>query len=216
MQPKHKALLVGIIGVVVLAGIILYSTYVGLKENPDRVQQVKEGAEQYLSENFDESYEIVDTLHDNVSVYDQFNYAAIVESDQEDFQFLVYEHSETGEYMDSYVAETWEYELESFLKPLLHEAYDENNIKELWMTFPKDIEHQLNIDKNNIPPLEENDLNPIIRLTLDRGEKDQDEAKLDQIIEQIQEEFNISSGHVTLAFNDSALFFKDSNILKEF
>ncbi|WP_175615337.1 hypothetical protein [Piscibacillus halophilus] len=217
MTNKKKALIAGIIVAVLLGAIILYLSYLGLSPDSDRVDEVEKQANQYMEEHFQQDYEIIDTLYDNVDVYDTFSYAAIVELENDDrFKFLVFEHNETNELTDSYVAEHFEYELESVLQPLLNEAYGEDNVQELWLTYPKDAGQQLNLDHTNVTSVTEHDLKPVIRITLDRGQEDDDEEKLDQIISEIQDELNISGGHVTLSFNDSAIMFKDKDIKKEF
>ncbi|WP_054754722.1 hypothetical protein [Piscibacillus salipiscarius] len=84
------------------------------------------------------------------------------------------------------------------------------------MTYPKDAGMQLGINYKQVPSVKEVDLKPIIRVTLDRGKNEDDEKKLNQIIEEVQNELNISGGHVTLSFNDNAIIFKDKDIRKEF
>ncbi|TFB14078.1 hypothetical protein E3U55_14965 [Filobacillus milosensis] len=218
MEAKKKAIIAGIIGLCLFGAIIFYLSYLGLKTDPDQVKEVKKEAKLYLEEKYNEPYEIVDTMYDNVDVYEQFNYAAITsfEERNDPFKFLVFKHADSGEYMDSYVAETWEYELKSFLTPLLNETYGEDHIQELWMTYPKDIGHQLGIDSTNIPSLKDYDASPIIRITLNRGKEENDEDKLEDIIKQMEQELNINSGHITLSFSDSAIIFKDKDIRKDF
>lgn len=216
MTNKQKVLIASIIGMVVLGSVIVYLSYLGLTPDEDRVNDIEERAQDYVNEHFSNDYEIADTFYDNVDVYDTFSYAAIVESETDDrFRFLVFEHNETNELTDSYVAETFEYELENILRTKLNEAYGEEQIDELWLAYPKDAGHQLNLNHQDIPSVKEFELKPVIRVTLDRGEEEQDEEKLDQIISEIKDELDINGGHITLSFNDSALIFKDKDIRKD-
>lgn len=217
MSNKNKVFLV--IGIFLLGLIILIvaATYFGLQKDPEHTKKVREEATDYLDKHFTDEMEIVDVMYDNASIYEQFSYAAIVQPVKDpDFQFLVYSHLETGEYTDSYVAEVWEEELEDFLMPRLKESFGKDVIKELWMTYPKDVGEQLNISHDDIPSLKGQDTGVVIRLTLSRGEKDNDENALEQIIDEMKDELSIKRGHFTLSFSEQALFFKDKNINKDF
>ncbi|WP_017186820.1 hypothetical protein [Alkalibacillus haloalkaliphilus] len=217
MDAKKKALIAGLIIVFFLLIGVFYLSYLGLSEDSGEAEQVIEEAEQYLSENFDQQTEVVDTLFDNTGVYEQFRYAAIVETEEHDhFRFLVYYHNQYDEYMDSYVAETWEYELEQFLTAELEERFGTDIIHDMWITYPKDVGHHLNIDRNNIPSLQGQSAKPIIRVTLDRGQESDDEDHMNEIISLMRSELDIPGGSFTLGFNDNALIFSDRNIREEF
>ncbi len=217
MSNKNKVYATIGIGFLILVILIATSTYFGLRDDPERVAEVKEQAVIYLEEHFDEEMNVVDVLHDNASIYEQFNYAAIVQpADDPDFEFLVYQHRETGEYTDSYVAEVWEDELEAYLIPQIEERFGEDSIQELWLTYPKDIGMRLDLSHENVPSLEGQEANAVIRLTLARGEEDSDEAELNALIEDLKSELNVDSGHITLAFSDNAFIFKDKNINESF
>ncbi|RPF52266.1 hypothetical protein [Aquisalibacillus elongatus] len=216
MNTNKKLLITGLIVVVLLVGIIVYLSYLGLKQDPEKSNEVKEEARQYLEENYNTNYEINDILYDNVDVYEQFSYAAMVELPDTPYQVLVFEDSESGEYTDSYVAETWEHELETYLLEQLNEAYGKDQIQEVWLTYPKNIGQELGLGYPDVPSVKEFDVKPIIRITLDRGEEDQDEEKLDRIIENLQTDLNVDGGSINLSYNDSAILFKDKDIKKDF
>ncbi|WP_027963015.1 hypothetical protein [Halalkalibacillus halophilus] len=217
MNTKKKALIAGLIIVVVLLGIVFYLSYLGLRENPEEASKVKEEAEVYLNETYDQPMEIVDTLLDNTGVYDIFRYAAIVNvPDHDNYRVLVYKHNQTGEYTDSYIAEMFEYELEGLLLPELESHFGEDVIDDLWITYPKDIGDQLNLKPDDQPSLIGKDAHPVVRITLNRGHENSDEEDLDSIIKTMQEDFEIPSGNVTLTFQDSSFIFKDKNLRESF
>ncbi|GAA0453247.1 hypothetical protein [Alkalibacillus silvisoli] len=217
MDPKKKALIAGLIIVFFLLIGIIYLSYLGLAEDPESVDEVKVNAEQYLEDHFDQKTEVVDTLLDSTGVYEQFRYAAIVELEEhDDFRMLVYKHNQYEEYMDSYVAEMWEHELEEFLIPELKKRFGDDAIHEIWTTYPKDVGYQLEISPHDVPSLQGQSAHPVVRITLDRGHEEGDEEYLDEIIQLIQTELDIPSGNVTLSFNDDALIFSDRNIREEF
>ncbi|MGM8214282.1 hypothetical protein ACLIA0_01790 [Bacillaceae bacterium W0354] len=213
---KTKVLIVTIIVSLLLIGVIFYLSYLGLKGDPEVENQIKADAQEYLDNNYDEKITVVDTLYDNANIYQEFTYAAIAKiENNDDFRILVFEYKQTGEMIDSLVAETWEHELEQFLNPLLNDAFGKDKIKELWMTYPKDIGKRLNIDSDNIPSLKGQNAHPVIRVTLDRKKEDDDEELLDEIIKKLKNDLNIQSGNISLNYNDNSLFFKSKSIRKD-
>ncbi|MBR7553497.1 hypothetical protein ACFFJI_12025 [Allobacillus sp. GCM10007491] len=217
MSNKNKVFLVFGIFLLGLIIVIVTATYFGLQKDPERTEEVKVKAADYLDKHFTDEMEIVEVMYDNASIYEQFSYAAIVQPvNNPDFQFLVYPHRKTGEYTDSYVAEVWEDELEEFLMPRLKDKFGQNVIKELWLTYPKDIGDQLNISHDDIPSLKGQDTGVVIRLTLSRGEKDNDEEALEELLNEMKNELSIERGHFTLSFSEKSLFLKDKNINKNF
>ncbi|WP_188205617.1 hypothetical protein [Alkalibacillus aidingensis] len=217
MTNKQKALIAGILIVLALIIIISYLSYVGISEDPEKAEEVTVAAENYIDETFDQPMHVVDTLIDQTGIYDPFHYAAIVELEEhDDFRVLVYEHNEANEYQDSYVAEVWEHELETLLTPEIKKRFGQDSVEELWLTYPKDIGYQLGIDHQDVPSLQGQDANPIIRLTLNRGKTDDDEQQLEELVEWMQNELKIPGGNITLSFNDGALIFGDKNIRESF
>ncbi|PKR78442.1 hypothetical protein CEY16_01405 [Halalkalibacillus sediminis] len=215
MSEKKKALIAGVVIMAVLLIGIFYLSYLGLREDPDQVDELKENADEYLDDKYNENIEIVDTLNDNTGVFGVFRYAAIAE-EEDGFRFLIYRHNKTKNYQDSYVAEKWGNELEDFLEPKIEELYGEDTLKELWLTYPKDIGYQLQIDHTDVPTVKGQDAKPIIRVTLNRGEIDEDEQLLDELITSMENELEVPGGHISINYSDSALIFKDESLKKDF
>src|SRR5690625_2616637 len=216
METKQKVLISVIVVGLIVIGYIAYMTYLGIKGDPEYKEQIQEDAQEYLNETYDETITVVDVLHDNMDIYQEFTYAAIAEIEgNDDFRILVFRDRETGEMIDSIVAETWEHELETFLNPILDDAFGDI-VNEVWIVYQKDIGERLNISPDNIPSLGgQDDAHTVIRITLDRAKEDDDEEKLDDIIEMLKNDLNLARGNITITYNDNALLFKSKSIMKE-
>lgn len=217
MSVRAKVLISVIVTLLIFIGIILYFSYLGLRGNPEYEAELKKVAQQYLDENFDEKATVVNSFYDGANIYEEFTYAAIAEiENNDDFRILVFYYKDTGEMIDSLVAETWEHELEQYLTPKLNDIFGEEQIEELWIKYPKDVGKVLNISNDDIPSLKGQNANPVIRITLNRKQHDDDEDLIESIANELKEELQIPNGNITLAYNDSGFFFKSKSIIKNF
>ncbi|MET3681949.1 hypothetical protein ABID56_000028 [Alkalibacillus flavidus] len=215
MSTKAKVLFVVVIVVVGLAFSMAYLTYVGVSSSGEASETLKQDATTYINESFPYDGDVVDTLNDPTGVYEAFSRAAVVELDNYDFQMLVFKH-EDGELTNSFVAEKWEHELESLLRPEINNRFGEDLIQELWIAYPKNIGSEKQIDIQNTPSVNGQDVKPHIRLTVNRGEEDQDDAHLQALIDLMKEELDVPGGRITLSYNDQSVIFKDSNKSENF
>lgn len=216
VPTKTKALLVVIIFIVALAMGVVYLMYLGFTTDDDTASSLKNEATTYINESFPYEGDVTEVINDSTGVYEAFQHAAIVDLDQKDFNMLVFKN-EQGQLVDSYVAEVWEDELENVLVPEIESRFGSSDmIKELWIAYPKNIGQKKEIEPNNVPSVAGQDVNPHIRLTINRGEEESDEEDLQALIDLIQSELEVPGGRITLSYNDQAFLFKDSNKSENF
>lgn len=79
-MSKTKKILLTLLGVfsIILVGVVilLFSFTQSMKADPDEEKKIRDKAERYLEETFDEGTEIYDVLYDNMGNRGYFEYAA--------------------------------------------------------------------------------------------------------------------------------------------
>ena len=107
------------LGVIVVGiGLLIVTFLLGMKPDKDKEEQVRIQAEQYLEDNFNENFEVYDTLFDNMGNFD-FEYAAKVREKKTNTQFLVYYDEETKQMVDTYIADKWADDLKTEISPFI-------------------------------------------------------------------------------------------------
>ncbi|MBO8155570.1 MAG: hypothetical protein H0Z32_03825 [Bacillaceae bacterium] len=213
MNAHKKAFFFVLVVLTFIIAIIVWLTYSHLKGDASREEEVFEAAEIYVKEHFDEPMKVVGTLYDNADLFNAFQYAAKVEPEHDaKFQFLVFYHSESETYQDSYVAEIWEEQLEEDLQPYLTDHF--GDINSLWIYYPKDIGYQLDIPLDDIPRYNGQKGYPVIQISLTRKKEKGDSEKVDALVDYLQTDLGVEHGTITLDFPSGLI--KSRGILKEF
>ena len=97
-------IILGILGVILIGiGIIVVVFQLEMKPDKDKEKEVRIQAEQYLEDNFNDNFEIYDTLYDNMGNFG-FEYAAKVRDKKTNIEFLAYYDDETKQMVDTYIA----------------------------------------------------------------------------------------------------------------
>lgn len=193
---KISAIVLGVI--IVGLGILIISFIQGMKPDKDEEEKVKIQAEQYLEEKFNDSFEIYDTLYDNMGNFG-FEYAAKVRDKKTNTQFLVYYDDETQQMVDTYIADKWADDLEAEINPFIREKFGETT--DHYVVFINDtIGQELGIDPVNPKSYKDYDVAPNIRITVPRKRITKDEKTLNEFISFLKSEDKLRHGTIILSY----------------
>ena len=116
-------IMLSILGVILIGiGILVVLFLLEMKPDKDKEEKVRIQAEQYLKEHFNDNFVIYDTLYDNMGNF-SFEYAAKVRDKKSNIEFFVYYDDETKQMVDTYIADKWEKDLKSEIRPFVEESF---------------------------------------------------------------------------------------------
>ena len=192
-------IILGVLSVIVLGiGLLIFIFLAEMKPDQEEEEKVKIQAEQYVEDNFNDTFEIYDTLYDNMGNFG-FQYAAKVRDKKNNTEFFVYYDEETKQMVDTYVADKWENDLETDIRPYIKEHFGETS--NLFVFFTNDqIGKELGIDPVNPRSYKEFDVSPTIRITLPREKNDTDETSLNEFITYLTSEEILQHGSVIIEY----------------
>lgn len=203
-----------VLGVIVLGIATLVVTFIlSMKPDKDEEDKIKRQAEQYLKDHFNDDFEVYDALYDNMGNF-EFEYAAKVWHKTDGIQFLVYE-DETNQMVDTYIARKWGKELENEILPFIRENLGETT--DIYVYFNDKIGKELGIDPNHPGSYKDYDVEPIIRLTIPRKKKVDDEKLFSEFISFLQNEDKLQNGTVIVGYvAENGEILEDREWSKEF
>ena len=204
-----------ILGVILIGvGIIVVAFLLEMKPDKDKEEEVRIQAEQYLEDNFNDNFEIYDTLYDNMGNFG-FEYAAKVRDKKTNTEFLVYYDDETKQMVDTYIADKWANDLESEIRPFIKDNFGETT--DFFVYFTNDnIGRELDIDPLNPKSYKEFDVAPIIRITVNRKKSDDDEKILNEFIASLKSEDKLQHGSFAMSYIDEKGVILDDGWNKDF
>ena len=212
---KYLKITLGILGVILLGiGILIVAFLLEMKPDKDKEEEVRIQAEQYLEDNFNDNFEIYDTLYDNMGNFG-FEYAAKVRDKKTNTEFLVYYDDETKQMVDTYIADKWANDLEGEIRPFIKENFGETT--EFFVFFTNDnIGQELGIDPLNPKSYKEFDVAPIIRITVTRKKSEDDEKILNEFIAFLKSEDILQHGSFAMSYIDEKGVIIDDEWNKDF
>lgn len=212
---KYLKITLGIFGVIILGiGILVVAFIMEMKPDKDKEEEVRIQAEQYLEDQFNDHFEIFDTLYDNMGNF-EFEYAAKVRDNKTNIEFLVYYDDETNQMVDTYIADKWESDLESGIRPFIKENFGETT--DFFVFFTNDhIGQELGIDPLNPKSYKEFDVAPIIRITVPRKKSEEDEKILNEFIAFLKSENKLQHGSFAMSYIDKKGVILDDEWNKDF
>ena len=188
-----------ILGAIVAGiGLLIVSFLLGMKPDKDKEEQVRIQAEQYLEDNFNENFEVYDTLFDNMGNF-EFEYAAKAFDQKNHTQFLVYYDDERKQMVDTYIADKWADDLKTEISPFIKLNFGETTDFHVFFN-NETIGNELGIDPLNPKSYTEFDVAPTIRITVPRKKSDEDEKFVDEFISFLQSEGKLQSGSVIIEY----------------
>lgn len=204
-----------ILGVILIGvGLIVFDFLLEMKPDKDKEEEVRIQAEQYLEDNFNENFEIYDTLYDNMGNFG-FEYAAKVRDKKTNIEFLAYFDDETKQMVDTYIADKWEKDLKSEIYPFIEESFGETT--DFFVYFTNDtIGRELDIDPLKPKSYKEFDVAPIIRITVPRKKSDDDEKILKELIASLKSEDKLKHGSFAMSYIDEKGVILDDEWHKDF
>lgn len=196
---KYLKIALGILGVILLGiGILVVTFVLEMKPDKDDEEKIRIQAEQYLQDEFNDNFEIYDTLYDNMGNF-EFEYAAKVRDKKANTQFLVYYDEETQQMVDTYVADKWANDLKAELRPFIKENFGKK--ADLFVFFTNEnIGQELGIDPLHLRSYKEFEIAPTIRITVPRERTDKDEGILNGFISFIKNEDALQHGSVIIEY----------------
>ncbi|MCL1702663.1 hypothetical protein [Lysinibacillus sp. Bpr_S20] len=213
---KYLKISLGILGVVLVGiGILVVAFILEMKPDKDKEEEIRNQAEQYLEENFNDNFEIYDTLYDNMGNF-EFEYAAKVRDKKTNTEFLVYyDDDETKQMVDTYIADKWANDLKSEIRPFIKENFGETS--DFFVFFTNDtIGQELGIDPLNPKSYKEFDVAPIIRITVTRKKSEDDEKILNEFIAFLNSEDKLQHGSIAMNYIDEKGVILDDEWNKDF
>ena len=194
-------IILSILGVILIGiGIIVVVFLLEMKPDKDKEEEVRIQAEQYLEDNFNDNFEIYDTLYDNMGNFG-FEYAAKVRDKKTNTDFLVYYDDEKKQMVDTYIADKWERDLKSEIGPFIIENFGETTDFFVYITNVT-IGRELGIDPLNPKSFKEFDIAPTIRITVPREKSDDDEKILNEFIAFLKSEAILQHGSLVMNYID--------------
>ena len=208
-------IILSILGVILIGiGIIVVVFQLEMKPDKDKEKEVRIQAEQYLEDNFNDNFEIYDTLYDNMGNFG-FEYAAKVRDKKTNIEFLAYYDDETKQMVDTYIADKWEKDLKSEIRPFIEESFGETT--DFFVYFTNDnIGRELDIDPLKPKSYKEFDVAPIIRITVPRKKSDDDEKILNELIASLKSEDKLKHGSFAMSYIDEKGVILDDEWHKDF
>ena len=212
---KYLKIILGILGVILIGIVILVVAFIlEMKPDKDKEEEVRIQAEQYLEDNFNGNFEIYDTLYDNMGNF-EFEYAAKVRDKKTNIEFLVYYDDETKQMVDTYIADKWENDLESEIRPFIKENFGETT--DFFVFFTNDnIGQELGIDPLNPKSYKGFDVAPIIRITVPRKKSEEDKKILNEFISFLKSEDKLQHGSFAMSYIDEKGVILDDEWNKDF
>ena len=101
-------------------------------------------------------------------------------------QFFVYYDDVTNQMVDTYIAEKWEDDLESEIRPFIRENFGEKT--NFFVYFDDKLGNELGIDWTDPRSYKEFNVSPTIRITIPRNKSDEDERLFDEFISFLKNE----------------------------
>lgn len=197
-MKKILVILLSIIGVVILGfAMLIISFRMGMKPDPDREAEIRAQADSYLDENFNEDFEVFDTLYDNMGNF-AFEYAAKVRDVQSGTEFLVYPHNGTDEMVDTYISKRWADDIEQAIRPYVIQQF--GNRTELHVFIDDEVGRKLKIDPLDPGSYQDHSIAPTIRLAIPRERKPGDEQLFTDFISYMKEEGIVSHGQLIVGY----------------
>ncbi|WP_338450026.1 hypothetical protein R4Z09_28460 [Niallia oryzisoli] len=212
---KYLKIALGILSVILLGiGILVVTLIFEMKPNKDEEEKIKIQAEQYLQDEFNDNFEIYDTLYDNMGNF-EFEYAAKVRVKKTNTQFLVYYDDETQQMVDTYVADKWADDLKTELSPFIKENFGKK--ADFFVFFiNENIGQELGIDPLHLRSYKEFEIAPTIRITVPRERTEEDERILNEFISYLKSEDILRHGSVIIEYIDENGVILDDEWGKEF
>ncbi|MBT2647965.1 hypothetical protein J7E52_14915 [Bacillus sp. ISL-34] len=228
-MSKTKKILLTLLGVflIILVGvmILMLSFTQSMKADPDDEKKVRDQAERYLENTFDEGTEIY-VLYDNMGNRGYFEYAAKVKHEKYGTQFLVFFNDETGEMEDTFLSDKWQDDAEKEIRPYVEkelgdvlisneigniaESEDWEKIQEeigdynqLLLVFDEGIGKELKIDPNKPASYKDYEVSPTIRITITRKKQDADEDRFTEIINALKKDSVLKHGNMIVEYISS-------------
>ncbi len=187
-----------VFGVIVVGLVILVFTFIqSMKPDKEKEEQVKFKAEEYLENQFSDHFEIYDTLYDNMGNFG-FEYAAMARDKERNTQFFVYYDDVTNQLVDTYIAEKWEDDLESEIRPFIRENFEKKT--NFFVYFDDELGNELGIDWTDPRSYKEFNVSPTIRITIPRNRSDEDERLFDEFISFLKSEDKLQEGTVIVEY----------------
>lgn len=198
-MSKYLKILLFFFGAIVIGiGLLIVTFVLGMRPDKDKEEQVRIQAEQYLEDNFNEDFEVYDTLFDNMGNF-EFEYAAKALDKKNNTQFLVYYDDETKQMVDTYIADKWADDLKTEIRPFIKENFGETT--DFYVFFTNEtIGNELGIDPIKPKSYTEFDVAPTIRITVPRKKSDEDDKIVNEFISFLQSEGKLQSGSVSIEY----------------
>lgn len=198
MGKVLKVILI-IFGVIVLGISVFAFLFIqSMKPDKDEEEKVKQQAEIYLEEHFDDQFKIDDVLFDNMGNHFNFDYAAKVRNEKDQTEFFVYYDETTKQMVDTYAADKWADELEKAITPYVKKKFgDTTNI---FVLYDEKIVAKLKLEPSNPGSYKEHDAIPTIGITLRRKKQDNDEALFNEFISYLKTEDKLQHGYVMVDY----------------
>jgi hypothetical protein len=196
---KYRIILLVFLGAIVIGiGLLIVSFVSVMKPDNDKEEQVRIQADQYLEDNFNENFEVYDTLFDNMDNYFEFDYAAKVRDKNTNTNFLVYYDDITRQMVDTYIANKWADDLSIKIRPFIKEHFGETT--DFHVFFDEIVSNKLDIDPINPKSYTEFDVAPDIQITVPRKKSDEDARIVNEFIAFLQSEVKLQSGSVSMDY----------------
>lgn len=212
---KYLKIILGVFGVILVGvGIIVVAFTVEMKPVKDKEEEIIVQAEQYLEDHFNDDFEIYDTLYDNMGNFG-FEYAAKVRDNKTNTEFFVYYDDKTKQMTDTYIADKWESDLKTEIRPFIEAYFAEAS--EFFVFFTNiNIGQELGIDVLNPRSYKEFDVTPIISITIPRKRSSEDEKIVNELIAALKNENKLHHGSVAMEYIDEKGVILDEELRKVF
>ncbi|REB07459.1 hypothetical protein DVB69_11580 [Sporosarcina sp. BI001-red] len=200
--------------IIVVIALLVFSFTQSMKPDKDKEEAVKIQAEQYLKDNFNENFEVYDTLYDNMGNF-EFEYAAKAQDKNSKTNFLIYYDDETNTMVDTYIEIKWAKELESEIQPFLRKNLEGKT--DVYIIFENKVGRNLSIDPNDPNCYKDYDVEATIRLTIPRKKKTDDEKVFNEFVSFLKNEDKLQHGTVIVVYiAENGVVLVDDEWRKEF
>lgn len=229
------------VGLGVLAVVILaFSFNQAMKSDADEEAKIRDSAEQYIIEHFEDEVIVYDVLYDNMDNFSGFEYAAKARHETFGTTFLIYRNEETGQLIDTFINDKWEDDAETSIKPYIEEKLGpaltsqesepivdgdnwdeiEEQMKgklEIFVWFDEQVVEEANVDVNN--PISYNEVGvapSLISITIPRNKQTDDDRIFDELIDSFKTDGIFRHGLLRVEYIDMGVPLEEENWEKSF
>ncbi len=214
-MKKIVKILAWIFGIFLLLIIgLIISFRIGMEGSEKELTKIKTQAEGYVKVKFTKPMKVYGAMYDNMGNFPYFDYAAKVQSINENISFLVFYNEYTKQVEDSYVASKWKNALEKDLLPFVEKEWGKPD--RLWILYDERVGYEYNIDVNHTPAYHTIPAKPIIIVAVPRRKEAKDNERYEKTVAFMKNQLKLQHAYVSFEYTKNGVILENQKNSREF